>query len=443
MDFYKGIVASFLSYPANDYERQAPEALRVAKKKSVSVNAFLIFRELKALGCVAVWNSRSSFVTLNTSDKVKVKISHLQGLGRGFKEIISSKSRYKDALSSSAISVSRGRCFDQHDKFEAYKYFVGEDVPLVIKPDIGSKARGVTVGAVGLEQFDAAWNAALEISKNDKVVIEEQFVDGFEARFLVVGGVCEGVYRKIPPFVVGDGEHSVEELIEIKNLVKLNNPHQQSRTIAMNDHRRYILEMQGYSVADVPKSGEIVVLDKGSNASSGADTVEFFEDIHPSYKAVAESAVRCANNLSVCGVDIMAYDFSVPAAPDNYVVLEANSGPGLGGHMFPSLGASRNVAEKIASYALSSNRVVGVRGKELSVGGTYKVVPLGFFERDEAEFLESFSRLILTEGDEVVMVEVQDGFGVVRGGLNKVFAIANEAMKLCNDKCFDYIVMAV
>ncbi|CAM5218732.1 hypothetical protein [Alishewanella longhuensis] len=69
--------------------------------------------------------------------------------------------------------------------------------------------------------------------------------------------------------------------------------------------------------------------------------------IHESYKLIAERAAKLAAPTAVIGVDIMAKDFTQPANHDNYIVLEANSGPAITGHQYPSYGKAVDV---VASY---------------------------------------------------------------------------------------------
>ena len=49
------------------------------------------------------------------------------------------------------------------------------------------------------------------------VVVVESFIAGNDYRVLVVGGRMVAVAQRVPAHVIGDGEHTVRELVEITN----------------------------------------------------------------------------------------------------------------------------------------------------------------------------------------------------------------------------------
>ena len=57
-----------------------------------------------------------------------------------------------------------------------------------------------------------------------KAVMVESFVSGNDYRVLVIGGHMIAVAQRIPAHVVGDGEHTVRELVEITTATAMNVP---------------------------------------------------------------------------------------------------------------------------------------------------------------------------------------------------------------------------
>ena len=88
--------------------------------------------------------------------------------------------------------------------------------PVVVKPLDGNHGRGVSIdlttrraGAGGVREGARARLVAR--------VIVETFLEGHDYRILVVDGKVVAVAQRVPGHVVGDGEHTVAELVEIVN----------------------------------------------------------------------------------------------------------------------------------------------------------------------------------------------------------------------------------
>ena len=79
-----------------------------------------------------------------------------------------------------------------------------------MKPRDGNQGRGVGVNLVGREQIEAAYAVAAEISGE---VFVERYIPGGDYRMLVVGDKLVAAARRDPPTVIGDGLHSIRELV--------------------------------------------------------------------------------------------------------------------------------------------------------------------------------------------------------------------------------------
>ncbi|RME66423.1 MAG: N-acetylglutaminylglutamine synthetase, partial [Alphaproteobacteria bacterium] len=81
---------------------------------------------------------------------------------------------------------------------------------VVVKPANGEQGRGITVDVQTLEDVQEAIARA---RRHDAHVLIEEFVEGADLRIIVIGyKLVAGAVRK-PPFVVGDGTHSIADLI--------------------------------------------------------------------------------------------------------------------------------------------------------------------------------------------------------------------------------------
>ena len=268
--------------------------------------------------------------------------------------VLKNKNFARKFFEKAGVSVARGEAFSRN-KMEQAKQFALNLTSAVVKPVDGNKAKGVTVGVKSDREFKNAWASAVKVSKRG-VLVEEHFMGGDEARFLVVGQRCAAVFKKIPPHVLGNGLDTVLELIERKNKLRSGNPHLCRRLIELDEHRLIVLKEQGYEPSSIPPKGAVVVIDWKANTSTGGDSIDLTDEVHPSFKQVAERVAGAVPGLDVIGVDILSFGFSQEATKENYIVIEANTRPGLGGHLYPVYGTPRNVARAIVEYTINKNR---------------------------------------------------------------------------------------
>jgi cyanophycin synthetase len=85
--------------------------------------------------------------------------------------------------------------------------------PVVVKPQDGNQGKGVAVNLSTREQIEAAY-AIAEVS--DEVLVE-RYLPGHDYRLLVVGDKLIAAARRDPPLVIGDGVHSIRQLVERVN----------------------------------------------------------------------------------------------------------------------------------------------------------------------------------------------------------------------------------
>ena len=117
----------------------------------------------------------------------------------------------KTLLQSCGVPVPEGRMVDSpSDAWDA-----AEDIglPVVVKPCDGNHGRGVFTNLMTREEVEAAYTAAIDEGSG---VIVERFVRGAEHRLLVVGGKLVAAARGETASVVGDGQSTINELIDIQ-----------------------------------------------------------------------------------------------------------------------------------------------------------------------------------------------------------------------------------
>ncbi|MDA8347114.1 MAG: cyanophycin synthetase [Thermaerobacter sp.] len=216
-------------------------------------------------------------------------------------------------------------------------------LPLVVKPVSGSQGRGVSVHLRRPRDVRRAVAIAQAIS--EEVLLERQ-IFGKEYRLLVVGGRFVAAAERIPPAVVGDGEHTVAELVAFENLdPRRGGGHERPLTrITLDNIAHFCLARQGLLPDGVPQPGQRVLLRDSANLSTGGTARDCTDEVSPRVRAMAERAAAVIG-LDVAGIDVVAQDIADDAAPA--WVLEVNAAPGIRMHLYPQSGHARDVAGSI------------------------------------------------------------------------------------------------
>src|SRR5699024_5215725 len=95
----------------------------------------------------------------------------------------------------------------------------------------------------------------------------------------------------------------------------------------------------------VPAKDTRVFLRTKSNLSAGGDSIDTTEDLTPELKQIAINAGKAIPGLAHYGVDMI-----VDLERNTGTILEVNTRPGLGGHMFPVIGKPRDFASEIINF---------------------------------------------------------------------------------------------
>ncbi|MCU0956649.1 MAG: cyanophycin synthetase [Hydrogenophaga sp.] len=258
--------------------------------------------------------------------------------------IAQDKDLTKTLLRAAGVPVPWGRPVDSVD--EAWEVAQAIGLPVVIKPQDGNQGKGVTVNIVSREHLEVAYRVAAEVGQ----VMVERFLPGNDFRLLVVGDRLVAAARRDPPFVIGDGEHTVRELVDQVNTdPRRGDGHATSLTrIRIDDIAVARLKVQGLTPDDIPEKGRRVVLRNNANLSTGGTATDVTDEVHPDVAARAVAAARMVG-LEICGVDVVCETVVRPLEETGGGMVEVNAAPGLRMHISPSYGKGRDVGEAIIS----------------------------------------------------------------------------------------------
>ena len=273
--------------------------------------------------------------------------------------IAQDKDLCKRLLLSAGVPVPTGRPVDSPDDGWAAALEIG--LPIVVKPQDGNQGKGVTVNVVTREHFNIAYRAADEIGQ----VMVEKFLPGGDYRLLVVGDKLVAAARRDPPHVIGDGQHTVKQLVDKVNAdPKRGDGHATSLTkIRFDDIAVARLVQQGLAPESVPEKGQRVILRNNANLSTGGTATDVTDDVHPEVAARAIAAAQVVG-LHVCGVDVVAESVLRPLEEISGGIVEVNAAPGLRMHLSPSFGKGRNVGDAIVNHLFGNGQKSGGLGDD-------------------------------------------------------------------------------
>ena len=285
--------------------------------------------------------------------------------------IAQDKELTKNLLAAAGVSVPIGEVVTNADDAWLAAQRIGG--PIVLKPKDGNQGKGVVANIQTEEKVRAGFAVTQAFGRE---TIVERYLPGADYRLLVVGNRLSAAARREPAQVVGDGTHTVAELVEIENKNPLRGDgHATALTkIQFDDVALAHLASSGLSPQYVPKTGERVLLRNNANLSTGGTATDVTDDVHPD---VAASAVAAAQmiGLDIAGVDILCEAIYKPLEQQGGGIVEVNAAPGLRMHLKPSYGKSRPVGEDIINMMFPPGEdgripvvaVTGTNGKTTTV----------------------------------------------------------------------------
>src|SRR5450631_4136274 len=152
--------------------------------------------------------------------------------------------------------------------------------PVVTKPYNGNHGRGISIRLNTDEEVAQGYLVASEHSRS---VIVETFLEGDDHRLLVVNGELVAATRRTPGHVVGDGERTIVQLIEIVNQdPRRGVGHEKVLTrLELDAQAQKMLEREALKPDSIAAAGRIVYLRSTANLSTGGTATDVTDVIHP------------------------------------------------------------------------------------------------------------------------------------------------------------------
>jgi len=325
-------------------------ALSAFDNMELSTQALLFDAIQKGLN-IEILDERDQFISLQFGDHLEyVKNGNMTSHDSYISPLImENKVVTKKVLAKAGFNVPQSIEFtDVKSAVENFPLF--ENQAVVIKPKSTNFGLGISIfqqGVTDREDFAKAVEIAF---REDKEIMVEDYLLGTEYRFFVLGDQTLAVLLRVPANVIGDGVHTVAELVAAKNAHPLRGDGSRTplKKIALGDIEQLQLKEQGLTVDSIPAKDQLVQLRANSNISTGGDSIDMTDEMHASYKEIAVGISK-AMGAAVCGVDLIIPDLKKPAEPSlrSWGVIEANFNPMMMMHIFPFSGQSRRLTMNV------------------------------------------------------------------------------------------------
>ena len=332
----------------HDYDWTAHYALKGYEEMELSTQMLLFDAIQKGLH-FEILDEQDQFLKLWHKDHVEyVKNGNMTSKDNYVVPLaMANKTVTKKILADAGFPVPAGDEFTSLEQGLAY-YPLIKDKQIVVKPKSTNFGLGISIfqEPASLDNY----KKALEIAfAEDTAVLVEEFIPGTEYRFFILDGRCEAVLR-VAANVVGDGKHTIRELVAQKNANPLRGRDHRSplEIIKLGDIEQLMLTQQGYAPDDILPEGKKVNLRRNSNISTGGDSIDVTETIDSSYQELA-AAMATSMGAWACGVDLIIPDKTQPASKEkpHFTCIELNFNPAMYIHTYCAEGPGQAITPKI------------------------------------------------------------------------------------------------
>jgi GNAT-family acetyltransferase (TIGR03103 family) len=226
-------------------------------------------------------------------------------------------------VSDAGITVPRARLatFDEGDHD-----FLTEVGEVVVKPTRGEQGKGITVGVTADNEPDDLVAAVARAREEYPEVLIEQRVIGDDLRLVVIDGRVVAAALRMPPEIIGTGEHTVRDLIVAESRRRSAATGGESR-IPLDAITEATVIEAGWQFDGVLPQGTRLRVRLTANLHQGGTIHDVTTEVNPELCRVAVVAAE-AIGIPVTGIDLLVPD----VAGEDYAFIEANERPGLANH---------------------------------------------------------------------------------------------------------------
>lgn len=262
----------------------------------------------------------------------------------------------KKILENNNISVPLGEVFKANDVENILKAFDIIKPPVVLKPVNGSHGYDVYTDINTKEELLACLKSLVKNRGITNVLIEEYF-EAKEYRVFITKNKDYAILNRDSASVIGDGVHSIEELIAIENYRRFHPRTNALCEILVDGELHKYLAKQNLSIAYIPEDKEKVYLRPNSNVAMGGLCIDATDIVDSSVIDIAYKVLMSFPGLPYIGIDYMTNSIDQKQDASSYRIIEVNTVPGIHMHFRPAVGKSRNIAEYIVDMIYPETKI--------------------------------------------------------------------------------------
>lgn len=224
--------------------------------------------------------------------------------------------------------------------------------PLALKPANLSGGTDVSLGIQSTEEI----REYFRLHPNYSHVLAEEMLSGEDVRILIIRGKFFAACRREPPTIEGNGQDSIQKIIEDINIIRERELLEQQQSgswtkdilpILFDHESTKWIQKQGYDLTDILPIGKKIVVRPNSNQSTGGSTRDVTDEVCPNIQELCEQVAQSIH-MSTIGIDLMCESLSRPLSEQVKAgIVEINASPGLSIHILTHVGTRRNPAPLI------------------------------------------------------------------------------------------------
>ncbi len=324
-----------------DIDKIIKELIEIRDRNILGPSTQAIADEAKRCGIPVIRLDKHSLVQLGLGKYAKrIQATATERTCAIAVDIASRPSLVQSLLKDAGLPIVDTRIVDGID--EALLEAKSLGFPLTIKPFVGERGKGISLNISDEDDLKASFYRAKSFAEEVSI---ENFVQGQTYRFLVVNEKTIAVSRRTPASIIGDGIHTISELVEINNLARRSSD-KKGIKVLLDEESDYLLKRLGLRTDTVLPSGQRINLQASCSSSLGGYSIDVTKMVHPENAYLAERAVRIVG-LDIAGVDIIAPSIKESILKNDGKILAITTAPDFRPHISPAEGLGRNVATSV------------------------------------------------------------------------------------------------
>ena len=257
-----------------------------------------------------------------------------------------SKEQAREKFAEHNLPHARGEIFLNPLRAKEFAKQLG--YPLVLKPNVSGFLRG---SHFPIEDAKGLMKAALMFKVWWPFSVVEQYLLGANYRVLATQDGLVSVIRRYPPFIDGDGEHNIGDLIDAENATrKKMGLYPVIYPIKKSPQVQKYLKQQNRNFETVPESGERVYLFNRVALAPGGIVETIDQSTIPAENVEMFKRVVKIFDANVLGIDVIMEDgIEKDFQSQKCILLEVNSRPYMKMHDVPRYGDVEDLTDFYAT----------------------------------------------------------------------------------------------